>query len=145
MSLHIQIWRDILVLNGFADKYFPTEDRFVNDEHDFDVNFWINVSTSWFTLSFCSWIYFMMSLTKRKECLYSQLFCSAFSAFGLKTHRYSVSLHIQSECAKMRTRTTPNTDIFHAVWINYFSKKGLCLTGSRLPFYTEVLAIRIKN
>ena len=30
--------------------------------------------------------------------------------------RYSVSLRIRSECAKTRTRKTPNTDTFHAVY-----------------------------
>ena len=38
-----------------------------------------------------------------------------FPAFGLNTERYGVSLRIQPECRKMRTRITPNTDIFHAV------------------------------
>ena len=38
-----------------------------------------------------------------------------FPAFGLNTERYKVSLRIQSECGKMRTRITPNTDTFHAV------------------------------
>ena len=38
-----------------------------------------------------------------------------FPAFGLSTERYSVSLHIQSECGKMPTRKTPKTDTFHAV------------------------------
>ena len=33
-----------------------------------------------------------------------------------------VSLRIQSECGKIRTRKTPNTDTFHAVqWSNIFS------------------------
>ena len=36
-------------------------------------------------------------------------------AFGLNMERYGVSLHIQSECGKIRTRITPNTDIFHAL------------------------------
>ena len=36
-----------------------------------------------------------------------------FPAFGLNTEY--VSLHIQSECGKMRTGITPNTDTFHAV------------------------------
>ena len=36
-------------------------------------------------------------------------------AFGLNTERYSVSLLIQSECGKMRTRITPNTNTFYAV------------------------------
>ena len=38
-----------------------------------------------------------------------------FPAFGLNTERYGVSLRIQPECRKMRTRITPNTDTFHAV------------------------------
>ena len=38
-----------------------------------------------------------------------------FPAFGLNTERYSVSLRVQSECGKMWTRITPNTDTFHAV------------------------------
>ena len=38
-----------------------------------------------------------------------------FPAFGLNTERYSVSLRIQSECGKMQTRISPNTDSFHAV------------------------------
>ena len=37
-----------------------------------------------------------------------------FPAFGLNTERYGVSLRILSECGKMRTRITPNTDTFHA-------------------------------
>ena len=48
-----------------------------------------------------------------------------FSTFGLNTERYEVSLPIQSECAKMQTRITPNTDTFHAVngmdILGYFS------------------------
>ena len=38
-----------------------------------------------------------------------------FPTFGLNTERYRVSLRLQSECGKMRTRITPNTDTFHAV------------------------------
>ena len=38
-----------------------------------------------------------------------------FPVFGLNTERYRVSLRIQSECRKMRTRITPNMDTFHAV------------------------------
>ena len=33
-----------------------------------------------------------------------------FPAFGLNTEKYSVSLHIQSECGKVLRRVTPNTD-----------------------------------
>ena len=38
-----------------------------------------------------------------------------FPAFELNTKRHGVSLRIQSECGKMWTRVTPNTDAFHAV------------------------------
>ena len=41
-----------------------------------------------------------------------------FPVFGLSKERYGVSLRIQSECRKMRTRITPNTDTFHAVLIS---------------------------
>ena len=43
-----------------------------------------------------------------------------FPAFGLNTERYSVSLFIQSECGKKRTRITPNTDTFYAVLTTRF-------------------------
>ena len=33
-----------------------------------------------------------------------------FPTFGLNTERYSISLRIQSECGKIKTRKTPNTD-----------------------------------
>ena len=43
---------------------------------------------------------------------------SYFPTFGLNTDRYGVSLRIQSECRKIRTRITPNTDTFHAVLLS---------------------------
>ena len=39
-------------------------------------------------------------------------------AFGLDTESYRVSFRIQSECRKIRTRITPNTDTFQTVVIN---------------------------
>ena len=38
-----------------------------------------------------------------------------FPAFTVNTDRCRVSLRIQSECGKMQTRITQNTDNFHAV------------------------------
>ena len=38
-----------------------------------------------------------------------------FPAFGLNTDGYGVSFRIQSECGKMWTRITPNTNTFNAV------------------------------
>ena len=41
-----------------------------------------------------------------------------FPAFGLNTEGDGVSLRIQSECGKICTRVTPNTDSFYSVNIN---------------------------
>ena len=43
---------------------------------------------------------------------------SYFPAFGLNTERHGVSLRIQSECGKIQTRFTPNTDTFHVVFVS---------------------------
>ena len=48
-------------------------------------------------------------------CSYSELFWSAFSRIGLNTEKHGISLCIQSECGKMLTRITPDTDTFNAV------------------------------
>ena len=43
-------------------------------------------------------------------------FCAPYiPVFGLNTERYSLSLSIQSECGKIWTRQTPNTNTFQAV------------------------------
>ena len=41
-----------------------------------------------------------------------------FPAFGVNTERCKLFLFIQSECKKIWTRITPNTDTFHAVFDN---------------------------
>ena len=38
-----------------------------------------------------------------------------FPAFGLNMERFEASLSIPSECGKIRSRITPNTDKFYAV------------------------------
>ena len=53
--------------------------------------------------------------TLREKCPYSDFSSPYFPAFGLNTDRYKVSLCIQSEYGNIRTRKTPNMDIFHAV------------------------------
>ena len=42
-----------------------------------------------------------------------------FSAFVLNLEKYSVSLRIQSECEKIRTRIIPNIDTFCTVTMRY--------------------------
>ena len=53
--------------------------------------------------------------TAWKVCKYGVFSGLYFPAFGLNTERYSVSLRIQYKCGKIRTRKTPNTNIFYAV------------------------------
>ena len=48
--------------------------------------------------------------TLREKCRIRYYSGLHFPAFRLKTERYGVSLRIQSECGKIRTRITPNTD-----------------------------------
>ena len=43
-----------------------------------------------------------------------------FPTFGLNTERYSVSLRIQSEYGKIRTKVTPNWDTFYAIIVALF-------------------------
>ena len=54
-----------------------------------------------------------------KHCMKSvhvrSFFRPYFPVFGLNTEIYGVSLRIQSECGKIRTRKTPTTNTFHAV------------------------------
>ena len=57
----------------------------------------------------------------RRNCPYLELFWSTF--FHIWTeYGDSVSLRIQSECWKMRTRKTPNIDTFHAVAVLFIKK-----------------------
>ena len=56
----------------------------------------------------------MWSCPLRKKCPYLELFWSVFPTFGLNTEKCPVSLRIQSECGKIRTRKTTNRDTFHA-------------------------------
>ena len=74
------------------------------------INLWINL-----------WIYSL---------LYRSYSGPHFPALGLNTETYGVSLRIQSECAKIWIRITPNTDTFYAVTV---SKS---LTHSRAIFNT---------
>ena len=66
-----------------------------------------------------------LSLTLRKACPYSELFWSVFSCIWIDTEIYSLSLRIQSECGKIRTRATPNTDIFNTVLFTVIFSKEL--------------------
>ena len=58
----------------------------------------------------------MLMIALGEKCPYLEFFGSVFSR--IRTD-YSVYLHIQSECRKMRTKKFPNTDFFHAVlsWV----------------------------
>ena len=69
-----------------------------------------------------TWVYWLtefpcMSICHSTHCVKSVRIwcysCPHFPTFGLNTERYGVSLRIQSECGKIQTRKTRNTDTFH--------------------------------
>ena len=63
-----------------------------------------------------------------------------FPAFGLNSARYSVSVRIQSECGKIRTRKTLNTDTLSAVHLNdtnHCLEKSMFL--SKIDHHTEFI------
>ena len=64
-----------------------------------------------------------------------------FSAFGLNTERYRISLCIQSECEKMQTRITSNTDTFHSAQkiINLLGKIDNEASKIRTKHWVEVI------
>ena len=65
------------------------------------------------------WIKYYSALLNRTA---SEVSAFVFSVFGLNIERCGVSLRIQSEYGKIRTRKTSNTDIFHPVSdISFFS------------------------
>ena len=75
----------------------------------------------------------------REKWPYSELFWSAFSTFGLNTERYFVSLRIQFEYGKVRTRVTPNTDTFYVVIISVL----LCNSVNTARLYNREMTIKI--
>ena len=55
----------------------------------------------------------MLSLPLREKSPYSEFFRPVFP---------DMSLRIQSECGKLRTRKCPNTDTFYAAYLNEINK-----------------------
>ena len=66
-----------------------------------------------------------------------------FPAFGLNTERhsgYSASLCIHSECEKIQTRKTPNTDTFHSVNVlQSIQKSNFILISFSFPSLQKIL------
>ena len=112
-----------LVISPTLASTYPTTVIFVLFSCFMYVNFVI--------VQYRSKCHFAHSLLKKSP--YSELFLLAFFphflAFGLNTERYSVSLRIHSECGKMPTRITPNTDPFYVVG----SSGKVCLTAETSP------------
>ena len=75
-----------------------------------------NVACLVFSFERIHFHWYYVSITLRQKCPYSELFWSNFFGFGMNTERYGVSLRIQPECGKMRTRVTPNTDTLRSVF-----------------------------
>ena len=67
-----------------------------------------------------------------------------YPAFELHTERYGVSLPIQSECRIIRTRITPNTDIFYAV-MNISIAGNIFMHGYIHSMWSRTLVLRLKK
>ena len=83
---------------------------------------------------------------KENHCVKSVRFSSFsgpyFPAFGLNTERCRVSLCIQSECGKIRTCKTRNTDTFHTVsnfHIVWLRKQYYCFFLFHKYIFTDTL------
>ena len=68
-----------------------------------------------------------------------------FPAFGLNTERYGVSLRIQSECRKKRTRKSLNTDNFYAVIVQQCTCDRQSLFRTRSDIYGRAFIAKIVN
>ena len=55
-----------------------------------------------------------------------------FPAFGLNMERYGVSLLIQSECEKVRTRINPNTDTLRNVYYLILGKQIILIAFDKI-------------
>ena len=90
------------------------------------LNFRIFFKPSSFQSVFSSYLFIqrriyplIINLFKQKHCVKSVRIRSYpgpyFPTFGLNAERHGVSLCIQSECGKIQTWITPNTDTFYVV------------------------------
>ena len=61
-----------------------------------------------------------------------------FPKFRLNMETYSVSLRIQSEIGKIRTKKTPNTNTFHAVLVSELTITTFKITANFCFFFTYV-------
>ena len=69
-----------------------------------------------------------------------------FPAFGLNTERYSVSLLIQSECGKIQTGITRNTDTFYAVYmIRYMIWYIKWIYNTHWNIYEKILVFLVQQ
>ena len=97
----------IIPISGILDHYCNMEKLFKNREK-------IRTNYEQYAVKIMK-ILISSKPTFRKKCPHSELFWSVFPTFGMNTERCRVSVRIQCECGKMRTRITPNMDSFHAV------------------------------
>ena len=96
-----------------------------------------------------------MEIPLRKKWPFSEFFRSVFSRIRAEYVMYSVCLRVQYECGEIRTRKTPNTDTFHAVYISgevHLKRSNRLntynLTNERAllqRFFTEVLRSFLTN
>ena len=80
----------------------------------------------WFgSLGECIYLFNFLSYLLHEKYPYSEFSGSCFPAFGLNTERFEMSLHIESKCKKIQTRTLP-IQTFFTQWLRMITiQKGL--------------------
>ena len=95
----------------------------------------ITKNTLWIIPKICKTLFCLLCISLRKKCPYSELFWLVFfphfPVFPAFTTYLPYSVQLGENAGKMRTRITPNTDTFYAVYgppsgynslISFFSK-----------------------
>ena len=68
-----------------------------------------------------------------------------FHAFEMNTKRFEVSLRIQSECGKVRTRIIPNTGTFHAVFMHCTRGAGAARNREIMKSVRQLVSNRLNR
>ena len=98
-------------------------------------NFGLVLTLSFLQIRFFVCFIFILHTTQilalHKKWPYRSYIGPYFPSFGLNMERYSVFfLRIQSDCGKIRTRITPNTDTFYAVQLFSLVARNMVLPVS---------------
>ena len=123
----VQFWFYVYITHKITENHLTLP-------HDGLLTFSSNMAVTFFELYYCAFSIQKWEIIKQKQEIahyakYVRIWSYSglhFPAFALNTKRYDLSLRIQSECGKMRTRKTQNTvDISLAVAASHHPWKSI--------------------